>query len=508
MHIPDILEYANLQEDNPAPAQNVTSELRRAKKSAVARSPPRRRPFTKLDFQNLSEAYGSILEVDETQVTEAWNEWAKEVRTTGFQTLSDINGSMQYPSHTAQEWRKFFEEIVKPQMESVEGPAVSGSGSTGAGSEMERLNDPGVNVPLPDTPSVYNESHLQAMTRADPSLLDEDVFRIELDDFSKAQELEVDLNPTICGRQVPLFRIWQVVRSEEFGGFDNVEREHLWHGVSRELNFDEWRHGSAPAELQSCYEQYLAGFEDAKLQHLEHSLAGVYGKSGDETDDAEEEALELPPALLNKRRLSPINTSNKRRRVDNYKDREIPSTPDILEKNHENAIVIEYEEESEDIYSRSPQLNTANNTPTPKPARPLEPETQDFQFQRSELFISDSDNAPHSEADADKQMAELQEYMHRFMALGYSQEVIIKALEATTMETGDAGTVMEALTNGLGIPPDIQGVWTEKDDQALAAPESSKEFQGILGKHGMDTIAVRREYLKARKLAQEELGSV
>ena len=47
--------------------------------------------------------------------------------------------------------------------------------------------------------------------------------------------------------------------------------------------------------------------------------------------------------------------------------------------------------------------------------------------------------------------------------------------------------------NGDGIPNNMEGVWTESDDEALEYTKHSEEYQFIVRKHGVKRINLRRK---------------
>lgn len=96
----------------------------------------------------------------------------------------------------------------------------------------------------------------------------------------------------------------------------------------------------------------------------------------------------------------------------------------------------------------------------------------------------------------------------RFCSLGYPKDIVLQALRATTWRLGDAGQVMEILKRGEGIPQRAQGVWTQRDDEALelvargGPPKNEKEERKhqraqkrLEKKHGPALMELRRKYL-------------
>ncbi|KAI0816207.1 TRF2-interacting telomeric protein/Rap1 C terminal domain-containing protein [Xylaria sp. FL0064] len=96
----------------------------------------------------------------------------------------------------------------------------------------------------------------------------------------------------------------------------------------------------------------------------------------------------------------------------------------------------------------------------------------------------------------------------RFVSLGYSKDIVLRSLKATSWIIGNAGQVMEMLKQGEPLPPRTSGVWTQRDDDSLAlvyshSPPSDtkeekkreKELKRLQAKHGDEQIALRKRYL-------------
>ncbi|KAH8816099.1 TRF2-interacting telomeric protein/Rap1 C terminal domain-containing protein [Xylogone sp. PMI_703] len=409
------------------------------------------------------------------------------------ESVAPSEGAYSLGEQAKELYRLYSEENIRPHVESE---VLDDSGSIEEPTEIMSLDG---SQETPNTPNVHPGFELKRNMLIDTTLSNEDVFRTELSDFAQSENFEVDFGPNICGRDISPFRIWQVVRSE-FGGFKNVEAKNLWSSVSKNLDFQR-RNSEAPNLLRDYYLQNLAYFEDAKLQHLELQTE-VQGENAEEdnNDDDEDSNVALLVPRMNKRSLGTDDRANKRQRISNGKGKEpeIPSTPDQFENFY--TLVQDEEEDESNLFNDSKRQPMIHK-PTPKESRMKDPETQEFSFQETGPFISNG-STTEPEIDSQQQPTEFEEYIDRFVSLGYSQEIVMKALDATSMETGDVGVVMEALSSGKGIPKNMQGVWTEEDDAALDAPEDSGDFQRILDKHGSDIIDIRRQY----KTMQEQIG--
>ncbi|EEY22064.1 conserved hypothetical protein [Verticillium alfalfae VaMs.102] len=132
--------------------------------------------------------------------------------------------------------------------------------------------------------------------------------------------------------------------------------------------------------------------------------------------------------------------------------------------------------------------------------------------------------ALETDQDADE-VARKVEYYESF---GYSRKIVCRALTATCMETGIASEVMEMLKThpNQGLPTNMMGVWTSKDDEGLrficgepySDPKIERDRSHNVGrerrrlehKHGRNRIATRIEFLaitrhEARRKRMETL---
>lgn len=263
-------------------------------------------------------------------------------------------------------------------------------------------------------------------------------FRKKLTSIARAQKLKVIFDPVICARTVPLFRLWQVVNSEELGGFSEVTRRCLWPVVARRLNFNDFQHSNAAKDLEACYSEILLILDDAEEEYettelseseeqelIEAQLrttaeretqkiaedlvhAAVERQRRESSDDRNipsSVSQEQTPTSLRKRRLDHSRSNlgatshswSKRQRIEKGKgkEREIPSTPELGSDNdplpHPSHKTPQLESTSlttpEDIEGGESELfvkplQKVNLSPTLPRAvqRVMEPETQDFHF--------------------------------------------------------------------------------------------------------------------------------
>ncbi|EAW06482.1 putative transcription factor Rap1 [Aspergillus clavatus NRRL 1] len=81
-----------------------------------------------------------------------------------------------------------------------------------------------------------------------------------------------------------------------------------------------------------------------------------------------------------------------------------------------------------------------------------------------------------------------------------NEEEVIEALQCTSMDPRLADTVLGFLRDGRGIPENMPGVWTPKDDECVEKGDS-RAIEQVLKKHGSDSFKARWEYLSMARAA-------
>ena len=550
--------------------------------------------FTEEETHELLNAYDDILNLDEDQIIDAWIAFAAEVSRPSirFHPCSPGDNSLQNPTHTAQEWRNYFKKIEAERSEKVHSKKVAVPQQSRQSSEITAKPSSSKESPI-QTREIKDSQGSSGQTMispraenkiVDPSTVDEKLFKSDLTALAEALELEVNFKPTICGRAISLFKLWQVVQSDEFGGFDKVNGRKLWPLVARRLNFNDFQLFDAATDLHACYDEILAGFEQAREEYKEvnpdmaltesqemaliesqlrqtasHKTQNLsdqdeefvneeYEDQDDDLDHPQFSPAPLPPSSSSKRGFGSDRTYdtsfNKRQRIDKGKGKEleIPSTPEhvissqMRRSSHKPSPLRKAPLEPEAVASEEDELFVRPfNFSHPKPKllpRNLEPETQDFHFpppdpepgqddlsssSSSELeplefalrgsIVSDASAAGNaiqsSQQDSttesytsSQQERELDEYIERHIGLGCPTEIVIQAIEATTMEPANASIVMDSLKNSNGIPENMEGVWTAKDDEALGSDAPMNDYRRILDKHGEARCDQRKKFLK------------
>lgn len=406
---------------------------------------------------------------------------------------------------------------------------------------------------------------------------EEDYFTLTLKQFCEEDEEEPIFSPRIRGKQISLFRLWQIVMV--FGGFEKINTENQWQEVADKLSFPIANRSEAAQDLKSCYDEILSEFEkvvteeendprsilmfaaspDVTLiasQFADSIIRSVQRPTGHGRDvEDDDEDVELPPlknskqfssmsskkraidsdGLPNHSESSAINPKRKAKRVrtDKGKGREveIPATPEHVcdatqPSRHTSPLKYHVNksddgssgEDSSDLETgegifRTQQKKSPSLVRRASAKKLIEPETQDFHYPDidNQAPITSSnpvprkgtpgsiidlsrDSSSESEAEADSPDAVEIEFA-KYIDLGYSEDIIYKALMASTYDFDIASPVMNQLQMGRGIPDDLPGVWTQRDDDALKK-RKGKEYERIRGKHGDERVHARIKFLR------------
>ncbi|THV50902.1 hypothetical protein BGAL_0131g00070 [Botrytis galanthina] len=411
---------------------------------------------------------------------------------------------------------------------------------------------------------------------------EEDYFTLTLKQFCEEDEEEPIFNPRIRGKQISLFRLWQIVIV--FGGFEKINAESRWQEVADKLSFPMANRSKAARDLKSCYDEILSEFErvvteeendpqsilmfaasqDETLiasQLADTTIRSVQKPSDHERDaQDDDEVIELPPlknskqfstmstkkraidsdGLSNLSDSSAINSKRKAKRVradkGKGKEVEIPSTPEhifnatqpprhisplkyqINENDNGGSSEDDSDREARERILRIQQKNPREliRKASAKDLR-VEPETQDFYYPDinnqapsvsptparrkrtpGPLIDLSRDSSAESEAEAEvetdsQDIVDIE--LAKYVALGYPENIIYEALMASTYDFDIASPVMNQLQMGHGIPDDLAGVWTQRDDDALER-RKGKEYERVREKHGDERIHARIKFLR------------
>lgn len=397
-------------------------------------------------------------------------------------------------------------------------------------------------------------------SEAGEMLVDErDQFYSDLNDYMAMTEVEIEVQPLIAGRQIEAWQLAQAVSAQ------NVPSEEIdWTQVSEELGYDWTENQSAPGDIRAWYEQNLDDFQKAMDSYAQEAMGGQ-GQEEEERDHHDEESTATTSKLLSPPGYVPASPAAGRKRRLSRTD-EIPSTPDeavrvvrprldiadfrspSLGEPQEDSQAVRFETQpiqpaqlstqhssmdvtpSQQLHleavSTSPIPIRLGQEPTARPGgRKSEPAADPPSYQPANkpsrrslptTFRPHSSKAPPATDDGRK-LTSIPEWVDHYQSLGYPLRVVIEALKRTTMIVGgDAATVMESLRQTKGVPVDLRGVWTDRDDQGLRMVESmgkgggagpnaaqkerfaarvNAEVARLRGKHGQRGLELRRRFL-------------
>lgn len=149
---------------------------------------------------------------------------------------------------------------------------------------------------------------------------------------------------------------------------------------------------------------------------------------------------------------------------------------------------------------------------------------QELQRQRWHQDAADSSETdPEVVQQSQEQFISWKEH---YLDQGFSEEVIIEGMRRTTMTPGEAmEAVLASLRDGQGIPPNHEGIWTDRDDAQLkyvvrvgdlqrASDDSGdtrrrkekarKMLDRLLFKHDESRVKLRRKFHRAVALAERD----
>ncbi|KAK0120208.1 hypothetical protein ONS95_011614 [Cadophora gregata] len=295
--------------------------------------------FTDEESELLFEAYDSIMDLNEDQVINAWMAW-----------------SNVHKNHTPQEWHNHFKEYVAPthqaRIRSKEAAAANRSKEMPPPNSTLARNDASNSTRVHEVKDSQGSSGQTVQSPAkeigkNPSFTNSPrQFAINLLQLADQLDLEVDPNPVICGKTIKLFDLWQVVTSDEFGGFDEVNGRRRWVKVAQKLGFEGSKQREAAGDLQSCYGEILCDLEQGER----------------ELQEGEDMTSELEAEMI----------ANQLRQT-----AEQPENVDIEEGNSENSqesqVFLEEEEEHDDLLKEQEESDDDLDSPQISPQRPQLP---------------------------------------------------------------------------------------------------------------------------------------
>ncbi len=196
------------------------------------------------------------------------------------------------------------------------------------------------------------------------TLTDEQLFREDVSGLAAALQLEVDFTPEICGRKVPLFKLWQVVQSIDFGGSDRVTGLKLWPKVAKFLTFRDSQQLIAAEDLRICFAEILADLEQYREMQHEQSL----------TESQQKAMLDAQHLETAGRETRSLYDAEDERLAETFEGEE---DVELVEENNDEELV----EEDEDDDLDRPQFS-------PRPLIPSPSRKRSFSADRSNVDLS------------------------------------------------------------------------------------------------------------------------
>jgi TRF2-interacting telomeric protein/Rap1 - C terminal domain len=93
--------------------------------------------------------------------------------------------------------------------------------------------------------------------------------------------------------------------------------------------------------------------------------------------------------------------------------------------------------------------------------------------------------------DTEKQLGA---WIDAHVAAGTSEDDVLLALKCSSMHTGLAELVLNSLAKDEGVPEDVKGIWTEREDEALKGGDG-RAIKMLEEKHGKEAFQMRWNFL-------------
>ncbi|KAK4061159.1 transcriptional regulator family: ARID/BRIGHT [Trichoderma aggressivum f. europaeum] len=153
-------------------------------------------------------------------------------------------------------------------------------------------------------------------------------------------------------------------------------------------------------------------------------------------------------------------------------------------------------------------------------------EAQEQELQRQRWHQDAADSSDTDPEVVQQSQEQFISWKQHYRDQGFSEDIIIEAMRRTTMTPGEAmEAVLASLRDGQGIPPNHEGIWTDRDDAQLKyvvrvgdlrrAPdddgdarrrkEKAREMlDRLLFKHDEPRVKLRRKFHRAVALAERD----
>ncbi|KAI9781729.1 MAG: hypothetical protein M1839_005722 [Geoglossum umbratile] len=117
-------------------------------------------------------------------------------------------------------------------------------------------------------------------------------------------------------------------------------------------------------------------------------------------------------------------------------------------------------------------------------------------------IISTSASQPPSQNTIDTER-QLGAWIDTHVAAGASEDDALLALKCSSMHTGLAELVLHSLRKDEGVPEDVKGIWTEREDEALKGGDG-RAIKMLEEKHGKEAFQMRWNFLTAYDQIDDE----
>lgn len=296
-------------------------------------------------------------------------------------------------------------------------------------------------------------------------------FYNDLSEFMIASEIQIDTKQKIRGKKIEL---WDIVQAHTQ---QNAEPEEIdWRQVAEDLGFNWVEDEECVVELQECWDANLADFMEAMNTFPQDEESQQQKIELQQVADSPAMPSSPPARFLSRKRgqdaMDDSALPQKKQRLD--KNAEIPSTPEERRQVVQRTPTLQANVSSFDM-TPSQQLRDEFADSSPAAARSNQNNVGSRTASRGVsrgLFHGAKASRPRAQllsgGNPDDNEDEIHRWVHFYESLGYSNKVVVRALKATSLTPGGAAAfTMQSLKDGNGIPSNAQGVWNDRDDEAL-----------------------------------------
>ena len=141
-----------------------------------------------------------------------------------------------------------------------------------------------------------------------------------------------------------------------------------------------------------------------------------------------------------------------------------------------------------------PSLNEFLSQPAPSSSPPITSSPQ--QEEQSE-----------SAHDSQTELSDMDKWIREMVEEGHDWDLVVEAMRVTCFDTDLVLQILPSLESGEGVPQDVQGVWTEEDDEQLEGGDG-RCLKRLDRKHGWTLMDERMDFLRRWREGQNEASEV